>query len=88
MEEIGVNFGNYFKVGFSEDFFEKENKHYITLYFATIDVDPNIEIINMEPDKCEGWDWYNLNNLPKPLFEPCDISIDSYKTGKNYYDKE
>lgn len=22
----------------------------------------------MEPDKCEFWDWYDLDNLPSPLF--------------------
>ena len=40
----------------------------------------------MEPDKCEGWDWYDLDRLPQPLFEFEEISIDSYRTGKNYYD--
>lgn len=40
----------------------------------------------MEPDKCEGWSWYDLNSLPQPLFEFCEVSIDSYKTGKKYYD--
>lgn len=34
------------------------------------------------------WNWYDLENLPSPLFEPTAILIDSYKTGKNYYDKE
>lgn len=42
----------------------------------------------LEPDKCEGWNWYDLNNLPKPLFEFCEISVDSYRTEKNYYDFE
>jgi len=34
------------------------------------DIDPDIEIKNMEPDKCEGWKWYNIEDLPKELF--CD----------------
>jgi 8-oxo-dGTP diphosphatase len=34
------------------------------------------------------WAWYDLNNLPKPLFYPTATIIDSYKTGKNFYDKE
>lgn len=42
----------------------------------------------MEEDKCDGWGWYELDNLPTPLFYPSEVLIDSYKTGKNYYDKE
>jgi len=40
----------------------------------------------MEPDKCEGWDWYDIDSLPEPLFE-CEYSdVDAYKTGKTFYD--
>jgi len=42
----------------------------------------------MEPEKCNSLNWYDLNNLPSPLFYPSEVLIDSYKTGKNYYDKE
>lgn len=42
----------------------------------------------LEPEKCEGWDWYDLNQLPDPIFETCKKSFDSYATGKNYYDAE
>lgn len=43
---------------------------------------------NLEPEKCEGWSWYDLDNLPKPIFNLASLMIDSYKSGKNYYDKE
>lgn len=39
-------------------------------------------------EKVEDWDWYSLDNLPSPMFYPAEVLIDSYKTGKNYYDKE
>jgi len=39
----------------------------------------------LEPDNNEDWDWYDLDHLPTPLFEPCAIIIDSYLTGNNYY---
>lgn len=74
MEEIGINFGKYEPVGFSEDWFkvnDKEDRHYTTLYFVVKDVDSNnISIKNMEPDKCEEWKWIHINNLPENLF--CD----------------
>ena len=34
------------------------------------------------------WDWYSLDNLPSPLFHPTQLLIDSYNSGKNFYDKE
>lgn len=40
-----------------------------------------------EPDRVENWAWYDLANLPSPLFNFCSLSFDSYKTGKNYYDQ-
>lgn len=40
----------------------------------------------MEPEKCEGWAWYDIDNLPKPLFATLPSYIEAYKTGKNYFD--
>ena len=42
----------------------------------------------MEPEKSDGWGWYGLDDLPQPLFYPAELIIDSYKTGKIFYDKE
>jgi len=40
----------------------------------------------MEPDKCESWGWYSLDNLPKPLFGTELLKIEALKTGKKYFD--
>lgn len=40
----------------------------------------------MEPEKCEGWAWYDLDNLPQPLFSTLPSYFEAYKTGKNYFD--
>lgn len=42
----------------------------------------------LEPEKCESWDWYDMENPPKPLFKNVELSLESYKTGKNYFDIE
>jgi len=42
----------------------------------------------LEPEKCESWGWYNLDNLPQPLYASCRQGIESYKTGKNYFDSQ
>ncbi len=36
---------------------------------------------NLEPDKCEGWDWYALDVLPHPLFVTCRMAVDVYQSG-------
>ena len=36
----------------------------------------------LEPDKSESWLFYDLDNLPSPLFKTCKLSIDSYRTGR------
>ncbi|MEK7551937.1 MAG: NUDIX domain-containing protein [Patescibacteria group bacterium] len=40
----------------------------------------------LEPEKCEGWNWYSLDNLPKPLFATLANYIEALKTGRNYFD--
>lgn len=32
-----------------------------------------------EPERCEGWDWHDLDALPQPLFRPSRIIIDDYR---------
>jgi hypothetical protein len=44
------------------------------------------ELQNLEPDKCEGWDWYDLNNLPSPLYGTMPQYLEALQTGKNYFD--
>ncbi|KAI3796213.1 hypothetical protein L1987_38879 [Smallanthus sonchifolius] len=39
---------------------------YVRAYLSDPDQTPQ----NVEPDKCEGWYWYDLNNLPEPMFGP------------------
>lgn len=40
----------------------------------------------MEPDKIETWDWYNIDNLPQPLFGAIPSYLEAYKTGRNFWD--
>ncbi len=43
---------------------------------------------NLEPDKFEDWNWYDLDKVPEPTFEFCKLAFNSLKTGKNYYASE
>ncbi|MCF7833907.1 MAG: NUDIX domain-containing protein [Candidatus Pacebacteria bacterium] len=65
-EETGLIVGNFEKGKFTNDIFDKENKHYVTLFMITNWENGEPEI--REPEKCEEWKWVEWNNLPKPLF--------------------
>ena len=32
---------------------------------------------NLEPEKCEGWQWSNLYEVPEPRFAPLQALLDS-----------
>ena len=40
----------------------------------------------LEPEKCESWDWYEIDHLPQPLFEMCALAIRCFQTGESYID--
>ena len=66
-EETGLVIDNVQKheVSYTNVIFE-EGKHYITLFFTADVVDGTLAL--KEPDKCNGWKWFDLDSLPEPLF--------------------
>lgn len=51
-----------------ENLMEDGQKHYITIF---VFIDSFVgEPALLEPDKCEGWEWFTWDNLPEPLFSP------------------
>lgn len=46
----------------------------------------NGEPLLLEPNKCEGWGWYELNNLPEPMFEMGKVAIKNLSLKKSFYD--
>jgi 8-oxo-dGTP diphosphatase len=55
-----------------------ESKHYIT-FFAVVDQfegEPQL----LEPNKCEEWQWFSLDALPRPLFLPANAFFAQYKS--------
>ncbi|KAH0688893.1 hypothetical protein KY289_016251 [Solanum tuberosum] len=42
-------------------------EHYVVILVRAVLVDPNQIPQNLEPQKCDGWEWYDWENLPDPL---------------------
>lgn len=60
-EEVGLETMNLNQVALTNDIFEKEDKHYITIYIECEYYSGNI--ILKEPDKCSEWRWFTWNQL-------------------------
>ena len=58
-EETGVEIeGEPRFLGATNDIMEAEGRHYITIFMAAR-VKHSQQVVNMEPDKCESWDWWS-----------------------------
>lgn len=68
LEETGICIKNIRLGSYTNDIFESDDMHYITL-FVIAEYDTG-EAETLEPDKCEQWGWFEPNRLPEPLFLP------------------
>ncbi|CAL8994851.1 unnamed protein product [Prunus brigantina] len=52
--------------------------HYVTVFMRGVLADGDDQLPqNLEPTKCDGWDWYDWANLPEPLFWPLEKMVKS-----------
>lgn len=51
-----------------------QTKHYVTLFVFIDQTEGDVELL--EPDKCEGWEWFDLEALPPLLFPTIDSLIE------------
>ena len=68
LEETGLKIKNIHFGAVTNDYFKKENKHYVTVWVLS-DWESGEEQI-VEPDKFVDMEWCNFDNLPAPLFLP------------------
>lgn len=83
MEEAGIEIKNLRFLCVS-NFRIDNNRHYVDIGFAA-DLKTG-EPRTCEPEKCEGWNWYNLDYPPQPLFAVDVNYINTLKTGIVFYD--
>lgn len=70
----------------SEDIFVDDNEYFTNICFLA-EYDSGEAIVG-EPDKCAGWDWYDLDGLPKPLFPSIRYFVEAHQTGRNFFPAE
>jgi len=68
LEETGLSIKNIRFGALTNDYFEKEDKHYVTIWMLS-DHDSGQATI-LEPDKYVDQGWFNFDTLPSPLFLP------------------
>lgn len=56
---------------------EARPSHYVTIFLRSVPAEVEQVPVNMEPEKCDGWDWYEWSRLPHPLFGPLDDLVRS-----------
>ena len=67
-EETGLVVNSVSNAAFTNDIFEKEGKHYVTLFVVAKEWRGEPMVI--EPEKCGRWSWFQWEKLPAPLFVP------------------
>lgn len=68
LEETGLEITNLRLGPYTNDIFEKEGKHYITLFVISDHAGGEPQVL--EPDKCERWEWADWEHPPEPFFLP------------------
>ena len=84
LEEAGIKIKN-IRLNYLANIKKYDPKHYVDI--GVIADWESGEPQVLEPEKNEFWEWYDIDNFPEPLFYPCKLALESYKTNKvNYYD--
>lgn len=79
-EETGLDGSDFEVASMTNDIVYE--KHYITIGVVVGKFWGEPQVI--EVDKCESWGWYDLNDLPEPLFIPSAKFIENFSKGRFY----
>ena len=82
MEETELSAQSYLFSNLVND--RSSGKHYLQVGFAADGVSGEISL--KEPDLCEEWKWFKLNELPQELFPPHIKQIENFLQKLNFVD--
>ena len=85
VEEVGIKPTKLKLLGTLNDIpnIKGQAKHYVRFTFLIQDFLG--EVVNKEPDKCDGWKWFDLNKLPEPIFVGHQKVLKLFLLGKKDY---
>ena len=80
LEETGIKIKNPRLICVNKDIVE--TAHFVTagLLVTEFDGEPKV----MEPDEITEWNWFDLDDLPSPLYFPSEKVFENYKQKKFY----
>lgn len=66
-------------------YLETDSKHYVNIGIMGKfnGGEPKV----MEPEKCVEWNWFALENLPAPLFEGTELTLNNYQVKQFNYEQ-
>lgn len=80
IEETGLTAHTLKYIGVVREWQEHNKWNFIHFVFVCKAFEGTVTL--QEPEKCEGWEWYSLDNLPSPLLPGHKAAIEMYM-GKN-----
>lgn len=80
MEETGIELKDIKVICINNEIIE--DAHFITIGLFSDDFKGEPKV--MEPDEIIEWRWFDLDNLPSPIFFPSAKVLENYKKGEFY----
>jgi 8-oxo-dGTP diphosphatase len=56
---------------------DERPSHFITIFMRGEEAEENQVPVNLEEDKCEGWQWIDWGCIPQPIFHPLSLLLES-----------
>ena len=56
--------------------YQETNKHYVSAILYTNEYSGKVEV--KKKDKCEGWEWYAVQDIPQPHFDASEFAIECF----------
>lgn len=83
-EETGLDVSRFELISVFDEmrYIKTDNKHYLNIGVKAEYQGGAPKL--MEPDKCEEWRWFNLDNLPEKMLESTEQIIKNYQAGRIY----